>query len=1290
MTITSPSGKKYKVPGYFAADGNAGNSSATSGNKWRCHFTPLEKGSYSYKASFRTGTDIAATTSASAGSATSFDGDQGIFSIAVTDKSGNDFRSKGKLEYVGEHFLKWTTGEYFLKVGANSPEVFLEYKDFDNTPSTRTYSAHSGDWKSGDPTWKSGKGKSIIGVVNHLASKGMNVHYFLTMNPYGDGKKAYPWTGQDDYYIYDVSKLDQWQMVFDHMMKKGLMTHFVTTERENQSYFESKEGGSFAKSRKVYYRELVARFGYLNAITWNIGEENGWEKDGKIGKKNSTTQRKDFANYMKSLTYYNDLISIHNGPSGTDAIYGGITGHAGYSGAAYQGNLSDIKHGHDRVLYWRNQSARKGRKWVVSYDEPYTNNSKPKIADFRYKAIWASLTAGAAGVEFYSGGGKDLSIQNYKDYNEYWEAMNHARKFFLDNKVPFYQMASKDNLTSKGWCLAKEGSHYVVYLNKGGSANITVASGDYDVKWFDPRNGGSLKNGSVTKISGSGSKSVGNPPSSTSSEWVVLVAKQGTTTPPDPNPNPSCSNVTMLSKDFPYDKNKDFYLDDFTDHKLLAIDPNKRKTAEVSKAFTGETCTYDITLHAIGELDGESEFDLYVNNTKIGTHKVPLSTLDWEEGAKYNKTWTSISVAKGAAIKIVARVGTDGQEFARARWHKLEFNATSGGNTETKYSLTVNTGSGSGSFTVGSTVNISANTPPAGQEFDQWTGDVSAVSNVSADKTTITMPSSNISVTATYKKKSGGTGSCGADYQDKNGLVVVEAESLSLKGSWKKGTSKSGYSGTGYIYTTIESFKSPGKDVIEFDVQIDKVGTYAFSWNNVILEGSSTTDNNDTWLKITGVDKFYAKKGSSVVRPHGVCSGDCPNGAGSGGWFKIYRNSKSWGFNSSTSDNNPHQVYFDVSSPGVVKVQISARSAHHGIDRIIMYHSSVSKSDAQKSSNKETLCSGGSTLTKYVPVVSIIKPVANAYIDANSTVSITVSLDKSDSIAKVEYYNGTTKLGESSTSPFSFSWQPAKGNYSIIAKAIAKNGNSKVSEAITVNIGLDPPRIVAAINANGSTYTGTDGTDYSKDQYFIGGTGSSKTNAITGTDDDALFQRYRFGDMDYSIPVTNGVYNVTIKATEPFQRSEGKRVFDISMEGNAVETDIDLYKLTGDRFIAWEKTYDNILVNDGKLDINFKSSVDNALVSAIVVSRKDIVTGDTIEIEEASLKYVKAYPNPVQDILHIEAPYRVNYIMIDFIGTIVKSGEVSSTISVEELKSGMYILQLSFEDELKSFKVIKD
>ena len=34
----------YRVPGYFAGDGDAANSSATSGNKWRAHLAPDKTG----------------------------------------------------------------------------------------------------------------------------------------------------------------------------------------------------------------------------------------------------------------------------------------------------------------------------------------------------------------------------------------------------------------------------------------------------------------------------------------------------------------------------------------------------------------------------------------------------------------------------------------------------------------------------------------------------------------------------------------------------------------------------------------------------------------------------------------------------------------------------------------------------------------------------------------------------------------------------------------------------------------------------------------------------------------------------------------------------------------------------------------------------------------------------------------------------------------------------------------------------------------------------------------------
>jgi Domain of unknown function (DUF5060) len=112
------SGKIYNVPGFFAADGNAANTSASSGNKWYCHFAPDEIGNWTYVASFVEGPDISVSTDA--GLPTSFHGQSGSFTIESSNKSGRDHRGKGRLMYVGQHHLKYAeTGEWFLKAGAD-------------------------------------------------------------------------------------------------------------------------------------------------------------------------------------------------------------------------------------------------------------------------------------------------------------------------------------------------------------------------------------------------------------------------------------------------------------------------------------------------------------------------------------------------------------------------------------------------------------------------------------------------------------------------------------------------------------------------------------------------------------------------------------------------------------------------------------------------------------------------------------------------------------------------------------------------------------------------------------------------------------------------------------------------------------------------------------------------------------------------------------------------------------------------------------------------------------------
>jgi hypothetical protein len=64
--------------------------------------------------------------------------------------------------------------------------------------------------------------------------------------------------------------------------------------------------------------------------------------------------------------------------------------------------------------------------------------------------------------------------------------------------------------------------------------------------------------------------------------------------------------------------------------------------------------------------------------------------------------------------------------------------------------LTVNSGSGSGNYVAGNIVTVSASAAPAGKKFDRWVGDWVILSNPLISTTTATMPSQDVTVTASY------------------------------------------------------------------------------------------------------------------------------------------------------------------------------------------------------------------------------------------------------------------------------------------------------------------------------------------------------------------------------------------------------------------------------------------------------------------------------------------------------------------------------------------------------------
>mgnify|MGYP000051506614 CR=1 FL=1 len=531
LNVTFTKGTKtYLVPGYYAGDGNAANTGATAGSKWRVHFCPDETGVWNYTVSFRTGSYVAVSAVATAGTAVApLNGLSGSFTIQSSNKTGTDYRAKGKLRYVGKHHLQFAgTGEYFVKGGSYCPENFLAYHEFDGTYDVggaattlpnglHQYTDHLQDWHNGDPTWQNGKGKAILGSLNYIAAQGMNAFGFIVMNVKGDGDDVWPWLSHNvaDRERFDVSKLDQWEIVFTHMDSLGIALHIVLSERENQMLLDN---GELGNQRRLFYRELIARYSHHLAILWDLGEENGREFLSRGVQ--SDQQRKDMATYFKTYDPYKSFVCL-NAYDNT-AIYRPLLGYPDYDGTSQQDYAQGV---HNFTVQWRDSSAIHGRKWVIFHDETRggitIDGAATNHQSLRKSVLWGNLMGGGGGVAWYFGA-DDLSVETFRTRANVWNFTRHALTFF-NSYLPFGEMKNQDALTSStsDYCYALPGKVYAVYVPNNSSTNINLPCGNYSVKWFDPKNGGALLNGSVTTVN-SGNVNLGVPPY-TNEDWVVLV-----------------------------------------------------------------------------------------------------------------------------------------------------------------------------------------------------------------------------------------------------------------------------------------------------------------------------------------------------------------------------------------------------------------------------------------------------------------------------------------------------------------------------------------------------------------------------------------------------------------------------------------------------------------------------------------------------------------------------------------------------------------------------------------------
>jgi len=550
--------KKMTVRGFYAADGDAANSSAAAGNVWQARFTPDRAGTWTWSAKLKTGSNIAINADATSGDDVKLKTTTGTIEVVAgtaDPTTTRDLKAHGHLIAINGFFRFAQSGKYWLKRGTDSPENFLAFHQFDGTYRISAdasegeaaagdvlhhFPSHVADWTTGDPTWKGEQGKAIIGAINYLASTGMNVAYFLTMNIGGDGKDVWPFLDHKTFDRFDVSKLDQWEILFSHMQAKGVMLHVVTQETENEKLLDD---GDTGPQRKLYYLELIARFGHHPGVVWNLGEENGPADFSPNGQ--TTAQRRAMAKFFQSNDPYQHpvLVHTHSTAKGKEEIVQDLLGDATLTGLSFQ--VDDPKRVHSEIAHWIAASEESGKRWMITMDEvgPWHTGTLPDEIDpnhdgLRHHVMWGSLMAGAAGFEWYFGAkhpGNDLTAEDWRTREAIWKQSNIAAQFF-EKHIPWWEMKPAPNIITSPadhecYCFAKTDLLYLLYIPAGTDEVIVDlevdAAHNFRIQWFDPTSGGELSTGTVDSISGSGEQTIGLPPWGNSNDAVTLLKKAG-------------------------------------------------------------------------------------------------------------------------------------------------------------------------------------------------------------------------------------------------------------------------------------------------------------------------------------------------------------------------------------------------------------------------------------------------------------------------------------------------------------------------------------------------------------------------------------------------------------------------------------------------------------------------------------------------------------------------------------------------------------------------------------------
>jgi hypothetical protein len=258
-----------------------------------------------------------------------------------------------------------------------------------------------------------------------------------------------------------------------------------------------------AQQRERYLRYMVARYASMN-VTWQLVQEFESYDDARA-------VLKELGQALKKLDPFDHPRSTHAAATSAPLLADGWMNYVVYQSS--EDALGAIEHQLYPVPFVNAGFA---------YEDSGAGRALPHDtdADTLRRRLWnatmngqypTSGNTGTAGGKTIPADAKYAESPGARAMTAWFDFFSRTRHWELE---PYFDVDG-------GRCIALEGVEYIVYVEKPGTVEVAVEKHNYDIAWFNPQTGESLKQKDFK-----GERYVGEPPDKTH-DWVLHISREG-------------------------------------------------------------------------------------------------------------------------------------------------------------------------------------------------------------------------------------------------------------------------------------------------------------------------------------------------------------------------------------------------------------------------------------------------------------------------------------------------------------------------------------------------------------------------------------------------------------------------------------------------------------------------------------------------------------------------------------------------------------------------------------------